>query len=207
MRGVRGRNALAVGALVAAMLLPAIAYWRIGQRRISYDRVYRIGFNQNPPFQMLTKDGSAEGFAVETVAAAARRSGIKLQWVFDASLSDNSLRDGLVDLWPLLADLPERHKYAYISDPYIISDNYLISGGPVRGLPPAGFEGIIHYSGPALYKILMRKRWAGVHFGFVPDAAQLVPSFCTGEYPLLFLSSHQANNFLRDISRACPEKE
>ena len=190
--------------MVGLGLVAGIAYLTLASGGVSHERVYRIGYNQNPPFQIRTADGHASGFAVETVAAAARRSGIKLQWVFDETLTANALRTQAVDLWPLLADIPERRQWAHVSDSWIVSDNYLIVRGSVDQLPGPDFDGEVHYSGPAIMAALMRQKWPKVRPASVLDRLQMVPSFCSGAWPLVFVSSHQATNFLREAALLCP---
>ena len=65
----------------------------------------RIGFESNPPVQIRTANGFS-GLAVETVSEAAKRAGIELEWVETGASSAESLRKGLVDLWPLMVDHP-----------------------------------------------------------------------------------------------------
>src|SRR5690349_3419680 len=97
-------------------------------------RVYRIGWEADPPFQQKGSDGQPSGFAVELVREAARRRGIQLEWVERPSSSEDSLRRGLVDLWPLMTILPERKKLVHISNPYMQHDHYLLvrAGSPFR---------------------------------------------------------------------------
>lgn len=163
---------------------------------VDLNRVYRIGYNDNPPFQIRTARGEPTGFAVEAVAEAARRSGVKLQWVFDPTLNLTALRNNSVDLWPLLSDLPERHVFAHISDPWMVSDNYLMVRGTNGKLPEARFQGTIHYSGPELYVILFRRRWPAAHSVAVSPDVDLGTLFCDGAFDYLFLSVHQANNLI-----------
>ena len=196
---------LAIGA--GLIVLTAAMYWKMSPAPVSYTRVYKIGYNQNPPFQMRTTGETPTGLAVDTALAAARRTGIKLQWVFEPSLSNDALRLGAVDLWPLMADLPDRHSYAHFSDPWIVSDSYLIAYGATERLPPPDFKGSIHYAGPALYKILIGKMWPEAKTQELHLASQLTAPFCAGQYPLIFVSSHQATVLLRELSTICPAVE
>src|SRR5436190_10799411 len=77
-------------------------------------RPLRIGFEFNPPVQTRTAAGFS-GLSVETVSEAARRAGIQLEWVETGTSSEEALRKGLVDLWPLMVDLPDRRKYVYFA--------------------------------------------------------------------------------------------
>ena len=77
-------------------------------------RPLRIGFEENPPVQIRTANGFS-GLSVETVSEAASRAGIKLEWIETGKSSEESLRKGLVDLWPLVVDLPDRRKYMHFA--------------------------------------------------------------------------------------------
>ncbi|MFN7921781.1 MAG: ATP-binding protein [Bryobacteraceae bacterium] len=170
-------------------------------------RVYKIGYDHNPPFQIRTpgNDGHPRGVAVDTVRAAARRAGIKLDWVLDQSRTAESLRDRKVDLWPLLTDVPERRVFAYLSDPWIVSDSYLIASGQSGTRPPPGFSGVIDYAGPKLYEILIHREWPRAQIREIRGLTRLAEMLCSGQSPLVFISSHQANGFMRDVSEGCPD--
>src|ERR1039457_3665910 len=79
----------------------------------------KIGFQDSPPYQFPDAAGRAAGPAVELMRAAAAREGIRLEWVFAPDGPEKALVSGLVDLWPLLVDLPERREFLYISAPYL----------------------------------------------------------------------------------------
>ncbi len=187
------------GAAVASVL----AWWP----SVDLNRVYRIGYNDNPPYQIRTAGGQPTGFAVEAVAEAARRTGVKLQWVFDPTFDLTALRNKSVDLWPVIADLPERRSFAYVSDSWMVSDNYLMVRGSQGRLPGPDFRGTIHYSGPDLYVGLMRKRWPGVHTVAISPGADLSAPYCNGAFDYLFLSVHQANNLMPQVIRQCPSED
>ena len=96
--------------LVAGGLAAALAVWYYATALPPIpQRPLRIGFEHNPPVQVRTDSGFA-GLAVETVREAAKRAGIPLQWVETGTSSEEAFQKGLVDLWPLMADLPERRK-------------------------------------------------------------------------------------------------
>src|SRR5579864_2304410 len=94
-------------------------------------RPLRIGFEQNPPVQIRTDSGFS-GLAVETVDEAAKRAGVRLQWVETGTSSDEAFQKGMVDLWPLMADLPDRRKRLHMSRPWLHSNHVLLlrAGAP-----------------------------------------------------------------------------
>src|SRR6478672_10005585 len=103
--GGRTRN-IAIATVVAIAGL--LTLWRFNTREPALPmRPLRIGFENNPPVQIRTATGFS-GLSVEIVSDAAKRAGIKLEWVETGTSSDEAFRKGLVDLWPLMVDRPYR---------------------------------------------------------------------------------------------------
>jgi signal transduction histidine kinase/CheY-like chemotaxis protein len=172
--------------------------------RVDPARVYRIGYAHNPPYQIRTADGPPTGFAVDMVKRAAERAGIKLEWVLDHSSNVSALRRGEVDLWPVMADVPERRAWAYVTDTWIQSDHYLITAG-TGPAPARDFTGTVHYSGPALVPMLLHRVWPRAATQAVPVVTDLAAPFCSGEWRHAFMSSHQIPHFLREVTTRCGE--
>lgn len=88
----------------------------------------RVGVDESPPFYTIGKDGSVRGLAVDVLNEAARRTGIRLQWVplHDIPI-DDALGHGIVDLWPLVGVTPARRSALYLTRPWIESDYVLVS--------------------------------------------------------------------------------
>src|SRR5215471_4780467 len=112
---------ITVGGSVVALLI-----WKGAGEWKPVDRVYRIGWNPDPPFQAIGANGQATGLAVELVREAARRRGVRLEWVRQAGGADAALRDRKVDLWPLLAIIPERNSYVHFTEPYLETAHCLL---------------------------------------------------------------------------------
>src|SRR5690348_1741847 len=74
------------------------------------DRTLRIGFQISPPYHFPDAQGNPTGPVVEIVRLAARRRNVQLQWVFSPEGPEKALASGAVDLWPMIADLPERDR-------------------------------------------------------------------------------------------------
>ncbi len=107
-------------AAVAAMIWMRFGYPRLG------DRVYRIGWEEDPPYQVRGEDGGPTGLAVELVREAARRRGVRLEWVRRRESSELSLRAKSVDLWPLVTITAERKKFIHITDPYLETEHCFV---------------------------------------------------------------------------------
>jgi len=110
---------LPAGAILAPAAWLAVSYGHLGWE----DRVYRVGWENDPPFQQKAADGSPTGMAVELVREAAQRGGIRLEWVWRPGSSEDALRSGQVDLWPLITITNERKQFLHISDPYVQHDS------------------------------------------------------------------------------------
>ncbi|MBI4877922.1 MAG: hypothetical protein HY822_25100, partial [Acidobacteria bacterium] len=93
----------ALVALAAVLGLGAGLAWICRDR--TRDRVYRMGFDHSPPGQMVGPDGRPRGMMIDVIREAARRRGIRLEWVQAPEGPDHALGSGKVHLWPIQADL------------------------------------------------------------------------------------------------------
>jgi len=195
-----------IGPVVGVCLVVIGAVFGLWSRRVDPHRIYRIGYAHNPPFQVDGPDGQPTGFAVEMVQHAAARAHIQLQWIRDRSSTADLLRRGEVDLWPVMADIAERRSWAYVSDVWMMSDNYLISRETTP--PPGdGFRGTIPFSGPALMNTFIHRRWPGASTRVYASVDEMIPAFCHGDWPFVFVTSHQASAFLREVGTRCRQLE
>ena len=74
----------------------------------------------------MRSDGGFTGLAVEIINEAAKRGGLSLEWVETGTSSDEAFRRGLVDLWPIMADLPDRRKRIHFTQPWMQTNHTLI---------------------------------------------------------------------------------
>ena len=84
-------------------------------------RTYRIGFGGDKPLHYLDSDGQPNGLAVDLVQASARRRGIRLQWVFERNALE-ALKKRDLDLFVLMAVLPERLESIHFTEPYLVTE-------------------------------------------------------------------------------------
>ena len=165
----------------------------------------RIGFENNPPVQVRTSSGFS-GLGVEIVNLAAKRTGTKLDWVETGKSSEESLRTGLVDLWPLMVDLPDRRRYVHFATPWMHSGNVIVIRQDAPS-PGPNFKGRI-----AAFKVPLNLRL--VHGQF--PAAQLVQTatvhdvltqVCTGASDAGFFEARVAQSELREKHAECSSVE
>jgi ABC-type amino acid transport substrate-binding protein len=111
LRWITAALLLVILAAAATQLLPTRSRFR--------NRLYRIGWEPRLPYQEMDKDGNPTGLAVELVREAARRRGVRLEWVRQYRGPDIALREKAVDLWPIITILPERQGVVHITEPFL----------------------------------------------------------------------------------------
>ena len=111
----RTKSVITLGCLV--VLAAAIGWFETRHPKLQ-QRIYRIGFDDDPPQHYMGKDGKLTGLVVELIDEAAKRRGIRLQWVPEPESSESALKAGKVDLWPVMTLRPERKGVVYITEPY-----------------------------------------------------------------------------------------
>jgi len=189
-------------ALLAAGIVGALAFWYFATRLPPIPhRPLRIGFESNPPVQIRTDSGFS-GLAVDTIGEAARRAGVRLQWVETGTSSDEAFQKGLVDLWPLMADLPERRKRLHLTAPWLRSIHVLtFRAGSV--LPDAKFTGTIAVFRIPLHVRLVNERFPEAHIVQFDETKDILKSVCAGAVFAAFLEARVAKTALRDKPAEC----
>ena len=188
--------------LAVAASAAVIALWYFSTRLPPVpQRTLRIGFESNPPVQIRTENGFS-GLAVETVNEAAKRAGIKLEWVETGTSSDEAFRKGLVDLWPLMVDFPDRRKHVHFARPWMHSSNVLLvrDGSPN---PDRRFKGSIAVFKMPLHVRLAREQFPEAHIVEVPDVEDIIKQVCKGA-DAGFLEARVAMTLLREKFQECP---
>jgi ABC-type amino acid transport substrate-binding protein len=104
--------------LAGALALVSVAIWAHFRQRDLTQRTFRIGYENSPPDQLEMPDGSAGGPAIEIIKEAARRRGMRIEWVREHRGPEEALTSGAVDLWPMFSDLPGRRSRFFISRPW-----------------------------------------------------------------------------------------
>jgi signal transduction histidine kinase/CheY-like chemotaxis protein len=103
-------------------------------------RTYRIGFQYSPPRQYVDAQGRPYGSVIDLLREAARRADIKLEWVHVPEGPDRGLDDGIVDLWPIMHQLPERSRF-HFTEPYAQLTYWLVARSREPALSPDAAAG------------------------------------------------------------------
>lgn len=142
----------------------------------------RIGFEHSPPVQLLNKDGRAQGPVIEVLTEAARRRGIHLEWVHCPEGPDRALRTGKVDLWPLIADIPERRESLSITSPYLRARWWLVSReeSGIRSIADTRGRQVLRQPG-LLAEMLVKRHLPQMRTEISPSLTESLERVCRGE--------------------------
>jgi signal transduction histidine kinase len=200
------RTRVGLGLVAVALALSGVVAWVALRPPPIPKRTLRIGFEHNPPFQESRGDHSPGGLVIDTVAEAARRAGIPLEWKEVQGGPEDALRSGAVDLWPLLTDLPERHPFLHISAPWLQSQHVLVlrSG---HELPGRDFSEPVSISAVAVHVRLLHESFPAAPAVECRDGGAALARLCTGEVGAAFLESRLALAVLRDRPPPCESVE
>src|ERR1041385_3367066 len=99
------RIALAVAATLAAF---GLVLDLSRATHASVPRPFIIGFQNAPPYHFSDVSGNPAGPDVDVLNTAAARLGIRLNWRFSPEGPEKAFTSGVLDLWPLMGDLPQR---------------------------------------------------------------------------------------------------
>src|SRR3954447_19729258 len=164
-------------------------------------RPLRIGFEENPPVQIRTAAGFS-GLSVETVSEAAKRAGIRLQWVETGAGSEASLRKGLVDLWPLMVNLPARRKFAHFPPAWIQSKYILVLPGDTQ-ITSSEFRGRIVLFKLPLHKRILQERFPGAEVVEVLEMHDVIAQVCEGKAAAAFFEMRVGMTEFRERPAGC----
>lgn len=169
---------LAGGAGLAAT---AAGMWWFLHLRPDYGRTYAIGFENDPPFQVVLADGRASGLAVEAVREAAARVGIRLKWIHTPGGSERALRERRVDLWPLMVVLPHRRSVLHLTAPWLDGSTCLLVRRSSDIWQPRDAVGKrIAFVGQALRRQQVAERWRPSEYVMVQAPLDALRAVCTG---------------------------
>jgi PAS domain S-box-containing protein len=199
----RRRRTLLLAATAVAAAAAAASWWSgRGWRPAVPARPLVIGFDHNPPYQVANPSGPPSGLVIDTVAEAARRTGVPLRWREAPEGPERALASGAFDLWPLVTDLPERRKVMYISAPWLQSQHVLVTRVGT-GVPGRDFAGSVAITGVAIHARLLADHFPSAWPEVTRDGTQALDRLCRGSVEGAFLESRLALAALRERPPAC----
>jgi PAS domain S-box-containing protein len=194
-RTINSRKILALATLLPVAMLISASVALVVQRRTSHllERPFRIGFYNTPGSHFPGPDGKPQGDAVDLLNEAARRAGIKLEWVYSPEGPDAALETGNVDLWPIIGDLPERDGHLYVSPPWTITDFGLISrkNDPVSAASQSYFLKVAGVSKRIESKLALRI-FPNAKYVYVDDVEEQLRDVCDGQAQVAVVTQTQS---------------
>jgi signal transduction histidine kinase len=162
-------------------------------------RIYRIGFDNDPPQHFIGKDGKLTGLIVELIDEAARRRGIRLQWILEPESSESALKAKKVDLWPVMTIRPERKGSVYITEPYREDEICFIvrSGSPATRLKDLQNSTII-YDGEPLDARLLHFRLPNAKLLVIESPRERLEAVCKKDAEAAYFDEYAALATLLD---------
>jgi len=172
------RNRLKWIIALSLTLVVVVSWFAMRHPHLS-QRVYRIGYENQPPQHFQGKDGKPTGLAIELIDEAARRGGIRLEWLLEPESSEAALKSGKVDLWPMMTIRPERKGVVYITDPFRESTASLFvrSGSPYTRLEDLQ-NSKISFDGAPLDAGLLRPRVPRAQFLAIESPKERLEAVC-----------------------------
>ena len=168
------------------------------------DRALRVGFQNSPPYHFPDANGNPTGPAVDVVKEAARRRNIRLEWRYSTEGPERALASGLVDLWPIVGDLPERQSLLYVSAPWVKMTYVLLFAEPVRLNSASDIAGkTLAVSNISLDKRIAKGKLASARVISKKTMADVVAAVCSGEVQVGLLAQ---SSLLDTRSPGCPER-
>jgi PAS domain S-box-containing protein len=187
---------------IAAVCVPLVAVCAIVAYALHLqhaDRVYRIGWELDPPDQFAGPTGEPSGMAVEVVREAARRRSIRLEWVRRDESSEAALRGGKVDLWPLMTITPERRPFLHFSSAYLESVICLLTRkrSAFQKASDLANARVEHLHLP-INRTLARRHLPDAELTAVSNARSLVADVCRGTTDAAFIEEDAIIHLLMD---------
>jgi signal transduction histidine kinase len=178
------------------IVVAAAAWWLFARLHdpARASRPFRIGYHNALPYQYVAPDGSPAGPAVEVVSEAARRRHIPLEWVPGPEGPEVNLRNGRVDLWPLIGDLPERRKFLYISEPWVTLSFWMVSLESSGISSPKDTAGrSIWHVDQAVFVRLAKNSFPDAKLVPQPSNQKVLEAVCTGKADAGLISGSKAD--------------
>jgi signal transduction histidine kinase/DNA-binding response OmpR family regulator len=166
-----------------------------------------MGYEDSPPTQYVTADGSPAGATIDIVREAARRRGIKLEWVHSKQGAENSLTAGEVDLWPIFSYFPWRASRYFVSRPYAYVRYWLLvdQKSPLTDATQMKGRSIaIRY--PSTQEMVVKSYLPGSRINRQPSVTEVFHAVCSGQADSGLVAERVEQRILVDQSGPCSGK-
>ncbi|MCX6592400.1 MAG: ATP-binding protein [Acidobacteria bacterium] len=155
------------------------------------------------PLAHARPDGTFEGATVDIAELAARKLGVRLQWVTAPDL-DVALDQHLVDIVALAALSPERRRRAEVTDPWFEDSLVILSRAarPLKSMESLAGHRVVIREGTQSERILMEDSPQAIPVrAYAKD--DLLAALCNGQADAVFVQSQFLPARLLDRDRTC----
>jgi signal transduction histidine kinase/CheY-like chemotaxis protein len=196
-------KALAIGTVTLALLISTVAYVRTPP--VWKRRVYRVGVDGAPPWAEMGRDGEPGGLAVALLREAARRRGIKLDWVLVTGMTpDEAIEQRRVDLWPAIGVTAKRTTQYHLTEPWLSSSFALVSRADDPAITPKDIAGKpVAYNTFQLASQLASQHLRGARLLPARSREELLTSVCRGDVAAGFEEASYLNAMLLNRPAEC----
>jgi signal transduction histidine kinase/CheY-like chemotaxis protein len=187
-----------LGILAVTICVVVAARWWILVRRLDPVRAttpFRIGYRNSLPYIKIGSDGSPEGVAVDVINEAARRTQIPIRWVLATEGPETALTSGQADLWSAFAIDPERRKLSvYVSDPWIVRSQWLVTLASSKILSPSDTAGhTLWHESLEINQRLAKRIFPDAHRVSQPSNERVLEGVCLGKVDAGMVSASDAH--------------
>ena len=185
------------------MAVVGAAVWTVAQPGLRMPVTLRVGYSTFSPYIASDEADRPAGLAVEVLERAAARSGVNLRWVAVPDF-EQALRQGQIDLFPILTITEERKRLFHFSAPWWESSQSLISrrDQPLRNAAAAAGRRIGVRALPYGLATAERALPGAVHVP-VRDTRAAISGVCTGSLDGAFLEGRVIYDGLLEMQGIC----
>jgi diguanylate cyclase (GGDEF)-like protein/PAS domain S-box-containing protein len=191
--------------LLAVLALTTGAYrWKVLRQE---PLILRVGYNSYPPYLLPQSTGPPKGLAVAVMTEAARRAQVQLSWILISSTPEVALKNGQIDLFPLLAVTDVRKRDFAVSEPWWQNETVLVSLKSRAIMDGTGMAGksVAVRGFPALLS-LSKRLFPRSRTVIIPEIDRMMTAVCEGEVDSFFLDQQLLELQLAEGTRACSER-
>ncbi len=155
-------------------------------------RVYRIGLDNAPPYQFWVPGAGPQGYSVDVLNEAARRKGVRLEWVPVPRGPKAAFDTNQVDLWPLVSVRAGNEWGVPMGKPWL--QNYYAIVHRAPSSPGASVEPDWDRARISIANLPFMRGQAGLRYPRSaqvphPNRLQAMAAFCRGEAEATFLEA------------------
>ena len=187
----------------------AVAWWWPQHRALqaALSRTYRIGANRLPPYYFVHPDGHLDGLVVDVINEAARRSGVRIEWVIvDTYSIDAAMNSGRVDIWPGTPPTAARKVRFHLTSSWLNNSFSLIFKAESGIADPSlvGERSVAHGDAPFLAE-LARRYFPHAHRVPKDGRFEVAQAVCSGEVAAGLVESRFLDLILMRRPAGCEE--